>query len=218
MKIYFAFLLTLMSFAAIARQDSVVHKPVMQHPTYLHNTITATVAVGFIDWYRHYYTLPPAFRESNTTGFSPFYGKIEYGTGNRISIAACFAYDAFVNNFNQVYQGYNGPILRYKTNNTRIFGGGLTAYYHFGKMAAGKRLDPFIGVGLSLNNIRYGAFPEGDSTSIKLEHTISPVLRAGARYYITDVFSVYGDIGFDKLSIFSLGASCRFFREKNPKP
>jgi len=214
MRLYFALLLSLITLHAQG-QDTAVHKTSMylQHPVYLRNTYTATIAVGFIDYYRHDYTLPAAFKKGNTSGFSPFYAKIEYGIGDRVSLAATFGYDAFVYNFSQVTPGNNGPVSRYKHNNTRILSGGLTAYYHLGSVIHVARLDPFIGIGASINNIRYSAFPQGDSTLVKLEHTVTPVLKAGARYYITDAFSVYGDVGFDKQSIFSVGFSCRFFRK-----
>ncbi len=75
-------------------------------------------------------------------------------------------------------------------------------------------LRPFIGLGLSLNNIKYSAHPEGDSTIVKIDHTVTPYLKAGARYYISDKFSLFADVGYDKQSVISIGFSCRFFSRK----
>lgn len=217
MKKYLALLLTFLSFAAAAHPDSTAANGSMKHTTYEKNTITLTAALGIVDGYRHYYTLPPAFEKNNTTGFAPFYARLEYGLTNHISFGGTFTYDAFVCNFNQVYKGNNGTVLRYKSNNTRVISGALAGYYHFIHPFNTERLDLYIGLGLSINNIRYGAFPEGDSTRVKVEHTVLPVAKLGARYYINDVFSLYGDAGFDFQSICSVGVSCRFFRKQNGK-
>lgn len=213
MKVCITVLYLLVCFCANAQQDTTNSN---NNQPYQRNTITATMALGFVDAYRYYYTLPPAFEKSNTTGFAPFYAKLEYGATPHVSFAATFIYDAFVYNFNQVYQGNNGIVLRYKTNNTRIISGGLGAYYHFLRLFHSPRVDPFIGIGANINNVRYGAYPEGDSTIVKTEHTITPMIKAGARYYLNNTFSLYGDVGFDRQSIFSIGASCRFAHKGKP--
>ena len=164
--------------------------------------------------YRYNYSVPSGFAKGNTSGFVPVYLKFEYGFTSNISLAATMGYDAFIYNFKQNYIGNNGPFTRYKTNNTRIFSGGITAFYHIGRFIPIKHLDPFIGIGISLNNIRYGSFPQGDSTVIKLDHTVTPYLKAGTRYYISNKFSLFADFGYDQQSIFSLGASCRFLPKR----
>ncbi|MCD6010250.1 MAG: hypothetical protein K0Q79_112 [Flavipsychrobacter sp.] len=212
-KIYFPVLLLLGTLAATAKTDSSGHS-FKGHSAYQRYTTIATISAGIADGYRNDYTMPAGFRKQNTSGAMPFYGKLEYGLYNHISIAAIFAYDAFQYNFQQEYMGYKGVFTRYRTNRVRIVSGGVAAYYHLDKYIRISRLYPFVGVGLSLNNIRYSAMPQGDSTVTEIEHTVTPYLKVGARYYISDKFSIFGDVGYDKQSIASLGFSCRFFSRR----
>lgn len=199
---------------AIGQTDSSANNSFRGHNAYERYTTIATLSVGFIDGYRNNYTLPAGFYKGNSSGAAPFYGKLEYGVYEHISIGLLLGYDAFLYNFKQEYTGNNGSFIRHRTNSVRIFSGGVAAFYHLGRFIHSSRLDPFIGIGLSLNNIRYSAYPQGDSTIIKKEHVVSPYLKVGARYYISDQFSLFGDLGYDKQSIFSLGFSCRFFNGK----
>lgn len=195
---------------ATAKTDTSDHS-FKGHSAYQRHTTIATLSAGIADGYRSGYAMPTGFRKQTASGMMPFYGKLEYGLYNHISIAAIFAYDAFQYNFQQEYTGYLGVFTRYRTNKVRIFSGGIAAYYHLDKYIHISRLDPFVGVGLSLNNIRYSAYPQGDSTLTKFEHTVTPYLKAGARYYISDQFSIFGEVGYDKQSAASVGFSCRFF-------
>ncbi len=214
MRYVFTCLLAFTSFLAIGRGDSTATHSFTGRNAYERYSTIATVSVGFIDGYRNNYSLPAGFYKGNTSGAAPFYGRLEYGAYEHISIGLLLGYDAFLYNFKQEYTGNNGPFIRYRTNNVRIFSGGVAAFYHLGRFIHIARLDPFIGLGLSLNNIRYSAYPQGDSTMIKTDHTVTPYLKVGARYYISDKFSLYGDAGYDKQSVFSLGVSCRFFGRK----
>jgi hypothetical protein len=215
MRKCFTILFTLVSISLYARPDTASNAA--KYTTYERHSVIASVSLGFADFYRQYYSLAPGFEKSNTSGFAPVYFKIEYALSNTFSLAASFGYDAFLSNFKQDYVGNNGPFTRYIANNTRILSGGLVAYYHLGKVIKVKHLDPFVGVGLSLNNIRYGAYPQGDSTLTKFDHTVTPYLKAGARYYISSIYSIFGDVGYDQHSIVSLGFSCRFLSKKNKR-
>ncbi|MES2701802.1 MAG: hypothetical protein V4649_04140 [Bacteroidota bacterium] len=175
--------------------------------------IIATVAVGFIDNYRTSYSLPAGFEKSNTTGFAPVYGKLEYGLTPKITIAAIMSYDAFVYNYNQLYDGHNGAIRRYRADRFRAFSGGIAGTYYFKPIGSGRPLQPFASIGVSLSNIRHSAYPQGDSTVVRKEHALSPYLKVGARYFITDKFGVYADAGYDRQSFFSLGVSCYFSKK-----
>ncbi|MFI5195660.1 MAG: hypothetical protein ACHQD8_01095 [Chitinophagales bacterium] len=214
MKRYFTILFILFSLTAWSQQDTTANNRLYTHTVYERHSIQATLSLGFIDAYRHDFTMPARFEKGNASGYTNIAIKLDYGLSRHISLAANFGYDAFVYNFNQLYQGYNGLIRRYKTNNVRIFNAGLVAYYHLSRLITVKNLDPFVGVGLSLNNLRYSEYPQGDSTLIKLDHTVTPYLKAGAHYYISDQFSLFGDVGYEKQSIFSLGFSCRFFSKE----
>jgi hypothetical protein len=222
MRICLLTLLMLTSQLLWAQQDTVVKHRFAGNPFRKHS-FTGTIAVGFIDQYRKSYSMPVNFEKQNTSGFSPVYVKAEYGISNNISIAATFTWDDFNYNFNQLYNGFGGTVIRRpRVNHFRLFSGGLTGYYHLGNAIRVKRLDPFIGLGFTLNNIRYSNFPQGDSTVIKKEHTAAIYAKAGARYYVTEKFAVYGDVGYDHLTLFSLGASCTVggkgvYRSGHPK-
>lgn len=183
------------------------------YPAYQRGSVVASLSVGFADNYRSDYSLPAGYQKGNTSGFAPVCARLEYGLYEHVGLALHLGYDAFQYNFGQVYQGYNGPFTRYRTNKVRIWSGGVAGYYHLNKVIKVGRLDPFIGVGLSLNNIRYNGMPQGDTLVTKTTHTVTPFLKAGARYYISDKFSIYGDIGYEKQCIGSIGFSCRFFRK-----
>ena len=214
MKQFFFILFIFSSFAARPQQDTAtVHKPVMHKAFERYSTI-ATVSVGFIDQYRQNYTLPEGYQKSNTSGFAPLYAKLEYAVSKDISIAATMSYDAFIYNYNQFYTSNTGTFTRYRTDDLRILSGGATAFYHFASFIHVRSLDPFIGVGISLNNVRYSAYPQGDTAAVNLTHPVTLSLRAGVRYYISPQCSFFGDVGYDKQSIFSLGISCRFFKTR----
>jgi len=210
MKRLFTFLFLLVSVACRSQSDTVI----VLHAAYERHSIIATASAGIADGFRNNYSLPPGFEKNNTSGFAPFFAKLEYGFYDRISIAATFGYDAFYYNYKQEYTGNNGPFTRYRTDDTRIFSGGITAFYHLGNVIRIKHLDPFIGVGLVLSNIRYSSFPQDDTTATKFDHIVTPYLKAGARYYISSYFSLFGDIGYDKQATLSLGVSCRFLRKQ----
>ena len=216
MKIHCLILLSLLSFAARA-QDTTAHLPAEKVVPYQRHSVMATVSAGFIDFHRQDFALPVGFEKNNTSGYGLFYGKLEYAVSDKISIAAAFGYDAFIYNYSQLYTGYTGPIKRYKTDHYRVFNAGAIAYYHLGKKIHVKNLDPFVGVGFYLNNIRHSALAEGDSTVVSLRHNGTPYIKVGARYYITNRFSLFGDLGYDQQSIFSIGASCRFLPKKESK-
>ena len=206
---------TLCSFVSRAQHDTAA-APVVHHRVYELHTLMPTVCIGFIDGYRNNYSLPAGFVKNNTSGFAPLLFKLEYGFGRDISLAATMTYDAFNYNFSQQYQGYNGTFVRYRTDDFKLLSAGITAFYHLRKIIRVNRLDPFVGVGLSLNNIRYSAYPSGDTVAIKVNHTVTPYLKVGARYYISDAFSLFADLGYDKPAIFSIGFSARFFPGKKP--
>lgn len=216
MKLYLALLFTFFGAAAQAQQDTTSHT-VPGPAAYKHHTTIATVSMGFIDPNRKKFDLPAGFEKSNTSGYAQFYGKLEYAVSNKVSIAGTVGYDAFVYNYSQLYTGYAGVVKRYKADQFRIVSIGATAFYHLGSIIHVKNLDPFVGAGLSLNNTRHSMLAQGDSTVVTVEHGVTPYLKAGARYYISRHFSVFGDVGYDNMSIFSLGFSCRFFPKKEAK-
>lgn len=177
---------------------------------FVKKTTIASLSVGFMDEYRSKYVVPSGFNLSNTTGFAPVYGTLEYGISDHVSIGANFYYDAFYSNFYKLYQAYGTEYKRYATDKVRVFSGGAICNYHFGNMIPIKKLDAFVGMGIALNNIHNTGKPQGDSTAIYTEHTVSPSIKAGVRYYLSKSGSLYANIGYDRKTIFSIGFSCRF--------
>ncbi len=206
-------LLIFLSLSASARNDTASRT--FTHAVFERHSTQVSLSLGFIDGYRNELKMPRGFEKTNTTGYCNAILKVDYGLTKNISLAASFGYDRFVYNFAKLDTGaYGGIIRRYNTNNVRVISAGLMAYYHLGNVIKVKRLDPFVGLGASLNNVRYGAYPQGDSTVVHMERTITPYLKVGARYYLSDRFSIFADAGLEKQAIIGLGFSCRFF----PKP
>ena len=214
MKIFYCFLFVLLSVNAPAQTDSLHNMHAAGRHLYVRHSAMVTISAGFIDLYRQDFTLPKGFDKSNTSGYGLVYGRLEYGVSRKVSLAAAFSYDAFTYNYNQLYTGYNGIIKRYHADHFRLLSGGVTAFYHLGDAIHIKNLDPFIGLGGSLNNIRNSELAQGDSTVTSRKHTTEPYLKIGARYYLTPKCSLFADLGYDRLSIFSIGFSCRFFPKK----
>ncbi len=181
--------------------------------SFIRHSLVATMSVGFINDYRQNYSVPVGFRNNNTTGFAPIYLSAEYGISNHVGIAATACYDGFYGNYLQLYTMNGREYQRSKTDQIDIYSGGLALYYHFGNVIPIKKLDLFLGAGFSLNNIRHSNMPQGDSTTALTERTTTPVLKAGARYYISNKASLFANLGIDKHSLFSLGFSCRFMKK-----
>lgn len=213
MRFTIASILLLVSLAAVAQKDT-THKSQPITRTYKKYTVTATASLGFADGNRTGYTVPAGYDKGDISGFAPFFAKLEYGLSRHISLGATFCYDAFVANFRQQFTGNGVAFTRYINNQARIFSGGVAAYYHLGDVFRVPRLDPFIGLGLELNNIRYNKAPQGDTTAIQFSHPLTAYYKVGARYYLTDQFSLFGDLGFDKQALLTIGVSCRFRSRK----
>ncbi len=219
MRQAFLVLFTFFSFTVLAQQDTAIHLQdtsktiVKKHPAFEKKSTIASVSLGFVDYYKQNYTLPAGYVKGNTTGFTPLYLRLEYAAGKHISIGATFGYDAFVYNFAQQYTGNSGAFTRYKADDFKAFSAGVMGYYHFGSLFHLRGLDPFIGIGGSVNNIRHSGLPQGDTAVIQVTHPVTGSAKIGARYYLSQQFSLYGDVGYDQQSVFSIGASCRFFKK-----
>ncbi|GAA4466217.1 hypothetical protein GCM10023093_20000 [Nemorincola caseinilytica] len=207
-------MLVLISAVAAHAQDSTSHDTRIDGPVFQRGNYMATISAGFINGYRNEYSVPAGFEKGNASGFVPVYIRGEYAVSDRVSIGIGFSFNTIMFNSFRLDSGHNGIIRRTATNRWRVFGGNLLAWYHFGHLLHIPRLDPFVGGGICLNNISETAAPSGDSTIASTGHTATFMLRAGARYYISPMFSIFADAGYDKLSIFSLGMSCRFLPAK----
>ncbi len=177
---------------------------------FVKNTYTLTLGVGFANGYRQAYSVPTGFEKGPMSGFAPIYARAEYAVSNRVSIGFGMAFNTIYFNNARVDSGHTGIVRRTATNKWRFFSGGLMAMYHFGHIIKNNKVDLYAGAGLNLNNIAESARPKGDSTVSVTSHSVTPAIRIGGRYYISDKFSLHADAGYDKLSVFAIGASCRF--------
>jgi outer membrane protein W len=190
-------------------QDTTAHGAA---PAFRKGSYLVTAGIGFMNSYRDEYRVPPSFEKGNITGFAPLFVRGEYAVSDRVSLGATFNHSLLYFNSFRLYPSFNGPVKRYTADQFRVFGVGLSAWYHFRHLFNIPGLDPFIGIGANINNERHTAMPEGDSTVRFRTHTVTPVVKAGVRYYLSDKVSLYGDAGFDKFSVVSLGVTCRFDR------
>lgn len=216
MKKAITLLLALTSVLAATAQDTATSRTTYVDSAYRKGSYILTLSAGFMNGYRDEYTVPPTFEKGNITGFLPIYARAEYGLTDRWSLAATASYSVLYFNSFALYPSHAGPVRRISRDRFRIFSGGATAYYHLGHVLRIKRLDPFVGVGATISNLRHSALPQGDSTVAQVSHAVMPYLKVGARYYMSDKVSLFADAGYDRLSIFSLGFSCRF-AGKGPK-
>lgn len=176
--------------------------------------VYGTLSAGFMNGYKKEYTVPAGFEKGNTSGFTPIYARIEYGIADMVTLGFSTSWSTIYFNSFKTDMGYNGPIKRYYPNKWRLFSGGLIAYYHFDNVIYIPYLDLFVGAGINLNNISENARPQGDSIITQTSHTALPTIKIGARYSFAPHFSVFGDVGYDKLSIFSVGVSCSFLPKR----
>ncbi|MES2701803.1 MAG: OmpA family protein [Bacteroidota bacterium] len=209
MKVYISAFMTLVPLCAISKQDSAVLR--LPPAPYGQGAVTGTLSLGVFNQYRNRFSYPANFKRQNVTGFLPWYAMAEYAAGQYISVAATAGLDNYTVNYNQLYDNPNSgqTIGRYKNNNVRVLSGGVAVFCHFHELLHTRRLDPFAGIGISLNNIRESGYPGGDSVAARTTHTVTPYLKVGARYYLTETFSFFGDAGYSKSSVVSLGISCR---------
>lgn len=173
----------------------------------------ASISFGFINGYRQEWSVPSGFEKNNTSGFTPIYGRLEYMTSRHVGIAATVVYNEYYANYYRLYTGNGQEYKRGKTDMTLVYSGGLSINYHLGSIIPVKKMDVFITGGFLLNSIHHSALPQGDSIVTVTDRSITPVLKAGVRYYISNRSSFIADAGYDKQSIFSLGYSCRFLKK-----
>jgi hypothetical protein len=215
MKAFALFCLLLLGVVCFGQQGR--HDTLHQRVCKPHRPTTATVAVGFSDYYKNYYTMPSGFTKNNTTGFAPVYFKLEYGLSKRMTLTFNFGYDNFLYNYNQLFYGNGVTFSRYHSSMFSVYSGGLSMVYYFNHWLHMKNLETFISAGISLNNLNYTDYPRGDSLAAITLHNATPVIRVGARYYLSDSHSggIFADAGYDRQSIFSIGLSAALHSKRH---
>jgi len=134
----------------------------------------------------------------NRADFGPAYVKYEHGIIDEIGIGG--------------YAGFAASRYRYSKNNVdhaTAFGMGALGYYHFNKLIPVRQLDVYAGVGIGF---RARSFTE-TRNKVKTNGTdfdVLPVAKAGARWYFTQLFGVYAEVGYDQMSDVNIGINLRF--------
>lgn len=216
MKILFVSALLVISSFTVHAQDSTTNKALQSfnNSPFSRKTTLLTVSFGFADWNKQNYKLPDSTRYGSGSGSLPIYFHLERAVGNSISIAASLAFDVFHYNYSR--EGYTNGVLFYRSSTDRvtIISPGLQAFYHFNKLIPVRRLDLSVGIGFAANYITHTNYPSSDTVSHAIKPDVTLLARLSGRYYINNHASVFADIGYDKMSLFSLGASFRFFDRK----
>lgn len=217
MKFYLSILLIVLTLGSFARQPDTAQTVVTSVHSG-HRPTLVNLGVGFGDYYKinPTFSMPSGFRAGNTTGFAPLSLRLEYGLNMHFALAGSMYIDRFQYNYAQLYSGGNVKFSRYLTNSFSLFGGGLTAVYYPTLNVKIPNVEPFIQVGLSLNNIQQSAVPQGDSTASSTTHRTSPVLKIGGRYYCSKERNAgfYLELGYNRQSVLNIGFSARLTRKK----
>jgi hypothetical protein len=170
-------------------------------------TKIVSFSMGFPNLYRISYDEPAGYKHIKTTGFGPFYGKFEFAGFDHVGLCASFAYSTFHYSYYDI-PSHQRQVIYFDDVNTLSLT--LSANYHFNKWITNPRLDVYAGAGMAANYLRYryGNIPPYREAESKSE--VHPLFRAGGRYYIDPIFGVFGEAGYDGLSIIQLGFSVKF--------
>jgi len=99
---------------------------------------------------------------------------------------------------------YNG-----KTYSTGLaIGLGVMGFYHFNKFIPLEKLDVYAGIGFGIKY--YGQSFKDNFNKGTTEFFPSPMVKIGARYYLSNSFGVYIESGYDRLSNANIGISLKF--------
>ncbi len=183
------------------------------------NVVLATFSMGVDDAYRNTSSLPTNFLKTTSTGLNPVFGQLELGVSKHFGIGATFGYDNFINHYSQLFNS-SDSLVKFKrdvSDKISIQRWGLNVTYHVNQAFKIKQLDVYMGAGLLLNRIKHSNLPQGDSTITSVQHSVSPSIRVGARYYVQGRSSIFLDAGFNDQSSVSVGYCCRFIAKPKGK-
>ncbi len=132
---------------------------------------------------------------SNTPPFGPLYIQYEHGIIDEIGISG-FGGVSFSSKTKKKYTHYR---------NTWAIG--AIGYYHFNKLIPVNQLDVYAGLGFGMkiktNNYSNNYYESKTSSSAMY------IARAGARWYFTPKFAVFGETGSNDLSAMTIGMTFR---------
>lgn len=181
-------------------------------PSFTNKTKIISFGLGFPNLYRIKYDEPAGYTHLKTSGFGPFCAKLEFGAFDNLGLVTSFGYSTFHYSYYD-FAYYPAPtppqeVIYY--DDVNILNLSFSANYHFNKWIKVNRLDTYAGAGLGVDyfQYRYGNIPPYRERESKA--AIFPVGRVGARYYFDKTLSLYGETGYDGISIIQLGFSVKF--------
>jgi hypothetical protein len=160
------------------------------------------------------YSTSSSFKKGTASGFAPVYGRLEYGLSKHVGIGVAFVYGVFNASVYREYSENGRTYRRYATDRVRLFNTNVFGTYHLGHIIKVKKLDPFVSIGVGINTVSHSNKTQADSMVVDKDYTVSPFLRAGARYYISTRGSLFADVGYDGKALMTIGASCIMNRKR----
>jgi len=135
--------------------------------------------------------------------FGPLYAKFEHGIiRDDIGLGAQLA----MSNTWVKYTSGNGTYR----DRVAAFSFGMLGYYHFNKLIPVKRLDVYVGTGLSIRTVAYRYDTNyNDNPNNHSDTDVFVIGKIGARYYLKPGFGLYAEVGSDRMSDANLGISFR---------
>jgi len=178
--------------------------PLQQTSSFEPATKIISFGLGFPNLYRIRYDEPAGYHHLKTSGFGPLYARFEFAAFDHVGLLATFGYATF----HYVYYGNSPQVVHYDDVNTLNFS--LAGSYHLNKWMTHPKLDLYAVAGLAADyqKYTYGNIPPYRSPETKAH--MYPVLKVGGRYYLDRTFGLFGEAGYDGLSIAQLGFSVRF--------
>jgi len=139
----------------------------------------------------------------NRVSLGPLYAKFEHGIiRDDIGLGGQIA-------MSNTWIKYNNPSGSYR-DRVSAFSVGVLGYYHFNKLIPVKRLDVYVGTGISIRTLSYTYDTNfSDNPNNHSDTNVYIIGKIGARYYLKPGFGIYAEVGSDRMSDANLGISFR---------
>ncbi|MBA3827831.1 MAG: hypothetical protein H0X33_02745 [Taibaiella sp.] len=209
MKAYILPVIVFMASCSCHAQDTTSTQT--PYSSFQRHTSIITVSFGLADWNKQNYKKPDSTTFGSGSTSLPVYLKLERAIGKHISITASLAYDVFYYNYSHPEVSNGKSYYLQYSDKVRIVSPGLQLSYHFNDLIPIRNLDVFITAGGAANFVHHDSYLHADTSSHVTRPTIDPLVRLGARYYINKHAAFFGDVGYDRISLISLGFSYRIF-------
>ncbi len=168
---------------------------------------TVSLGYGFGNIWKKLFKITSAFSGGSykTSSTGPYSITYEYGVTDKISVGLAVAYSQIKG----VYTDPSDPDENYtdKLTNTSAI---LRGNYHFGSSA---KFDPYIGLGLGYYNFKYETkYKDGTNTGnvFAIPGSFGFNGQLGAKYYITDQFGLFAEVGYVVGGIGQIGVNFKF--------